>query len=107
MDILNAGGADYAELRSAANRLWAHVIKVLLDTGLRSARLARTVDSLGDRPLARQLGADARKAQREALKYLSKEQLGQQEEQTIRKKMEEIDEALELPPLNGRRRSGG
>lgn len=98
---------DSDDLQSATKRLWADVTRVVLENGLRSARLAQTVCSLGDRSGARQLGAYARKSQRHVLKFLSAAQLGDLEEQAIRKKLKQIDDALELlPPKNRRRFSG-
>lgn len=99
MGLANSGNGDHADLWSeAATHLWTELIRFVLETGLKSARLAQTVGSLGDRAGARQLGAFARKFQRQALRYLSAAQLSEQEEQATRKKLKHIDEALELLP---------
>jgi hypothetical protein len=104
MGLANSGNGDYADLWSEATHLWTEVIRLVLETGLRSARLAQTVGSLGDRAGARQLGAYARKSQRQALRYLSAAQLSEQDEQAIRKKLEQIDGTLRvLPPKSHRR----
>jgi len=95
---------DHSDLRSDAKRLWAEVTRVVLENGLRSARLARTVCSLGDRGGGRQLGYYARRSQRHVLKFLSAAQLSEEEEQAIRKKLKEIDEALALLPPKSRSR---
>jgi hypothetical protein len=105
MGLANSGNGDYAPLWSEATRLWTEVIRLVLETGLKSARLARTVGSLGDRAGVRQLGAYARKSQRHVLRYLSAAQLSEQEEQAIRKRLKQIDEALELLPPKSRHRS--
>jgi hypothetical protein len=94
---------DSEDMRSAARRLWARVTRVVLENGLRSARLAQTVCSLGDQAGARQIAAYARKYQRHVVKFLSAAQLSKQEEQEIRKKLKQIDDTLGLLPPKGRR----
>jgi hypothetical protein len=59
------------------------VIRFLMQTGLRTARLAETVSLLGDRTCARQLGAYARKFQRHVMRYLSAAHLSHQEEHGV------------------------
>jgi hypothetical protein len=99
MGIPDSGVGDHTDLWSEATRLWNEVIRFVLETGLKSARLAETVGSLGDRAGARQLAAYGRKSQRHVLRYSSSAHLSHQEEQAIRRSLEQIDEALKaLPP---------
>jgi hypothetical protein len=103
MGIASWGNGDYADLWSEATRLWNEVLRFMLETGLRTARLAQTVGALGDWAGARQLGAYARKSQRHVLQWLSVTHLSEQEEQAIKKRLEQIDEALALLPPKSHR----
>ena len=49
MGIPDSGVGDHTDLWSEATRLWNEVIRFVLETGLKSACLAETVGSLGDR----------------------------------------------------------
>jgi hypothetical protein len=102
MRVASSGIGGQRDLWSKATRLWNEVIRSVLETGLRSARLAQTVSSLGDRAGARLLGAYARKSQRQVLRFLSDAQLSEQDEQAIRTKLTHIDVALKglLPKAN-------
>jgi hypothetical protein len=60
MGIPDSSVGDHTDLCSEATRLWNEVIRFVLETGLKSARLAQTVGLLGDRSCARQLAAYAR-----------------------------------------------
>jgi hypothetical protein len=104
MVLADSGNGDHADLCSEATHLWNELIRFVVETGLRSARLAQTVDLLGDRSCARQFGAYARKSQRHALRYLSAAELSEQDEQAIRKKLKQIDETLRLLPSKSHQR---
>jgi hypothetical protein len=104
MGTPDSGNGDHADLWSEATRLWNEVTIFVLETGLKCARLAQTVGSLGDRAGARQLGAYARKSQRHVLRYLSAARFSEQDEQAIRKKLEQIDEAIKLVAPKSHRR---
>jgi hypothetical protein len=99
------GNDDYADLWSEASLLWNEVIRLVLETGSIFAHPARTMGSIGDRAVARHIGAFARHSERHVLKYLSSAHLSGQEEQAIRESVKQIDEALRLLSRKRHRRS--